>query len=102
MEPHWIKRRAHIRHVSKGRSVPVHESWIRYSPAKQPQERSQQKCPYCGAKITTVPMPNGGWAHFEGGKGLKRVKHPCFHLGEGLSIKRDDQTPDLFDYLEVA
>jgi len=41
-------------------------------------------------------MPNGGWAHFEGAKGLTRVKHPCLNIGEGLSKKRDNQTPDLF------
>jgi hypothetical protein len=53
-------------------------------------------CPYCGASITSVNMPGGGWAHFEGAKGLRRVKHPCLHIGEGLSNKRDDQTADLF------
>lgn len=41
-------------------------------------------------------MPNGGWAHFETGKGLSRIKHPCLHLGEGLSRTRDNNTPDLF------
>jgi hypothetical protein len=42
-------------------------------------------------------MKRGGWAHFEGAKGLGRVKHPCFYRGEGLSRLRDDNTPDLFD-----
>jgi hypothetical protein len=44
-------------------------------------------------------MKRGGWAHFESAKGLGRVKHPCFHRGEGLSRRRDSQTPDLFDEL---
>ena len=44
-------------------------------------------------------MPNGGWGHFEGGKGLSRVKHPCFTQGDGLS-GRDTETPDLFDLVD--
>lgn len=44
-------------------------------------------------------MPRGGWAHFEGGKGLTRIKHPCLHLGEGLSGRRDEKTPDLFEMM---
>jgi len=42
-------------------------------------------------------MPNGGWGHFEGGKGLGRVKHPCMDRGSGLSKKRDEQTMDMFE-----
>jgi hypothetical protein len=41
-------------------------------------------------------MKRGGWAHFEGGKGLGHVKHPCFNRGEGLGRRRDNETPDLF------
>jgi hypothetical protein len=44
-------------------------------------------------------MKRGGWAHFEGAKGLGRVKHPCFNRGEGLGRRRDNETPDLFDKL---
>jgi hypothetical protein len=44
-------------------------------------------------------MKKGGWAHFEGAKGLESVKHPCFHRGEGLGRRRDNETPDLFDNL---
>jgi hypothetical protein len=44
-------------------------------------------------------MPNGGWAHFEGAEGVERVKHPCMHLGEGLSKKRDEQTLELFAFI---
>lgn len=47
--------------------------------------------------MQTVHMPNGGWAHFEGRKGLRHVRHPCFNRGEKLSRQRDDQTPDLLD-----
>jgi len=42
----------------------------------------------------------GGWAHFEGGEGLTRIKHPCLHLGEGLSRRRGEDTPDLFSALQ--
>ena len=45
-------------------------------------------------------MPKGGWVHFEGGKGLTRIKHPCLHLGEGLGKRRDEDTPDLFGALQ--
>lgn len=46
-------------------------------------------------------MPNQGWAHFEGGEGLSRVRHPCFNVGGELSRKRDDDVMDLFpDTLE--
>jgi hypothetical protein len=50
----------------------------------------------CGAQILKVPMPNKGWGHFEGSKGLSRVKHPCFAVGDGLSQRRDNETLDLF------
>ncbi len=56
-----------------------------------------RNCPSCGAKILTRIMPNGGLVHFEGGWGLRRIKHPCLHRGEGLSRRRDDGTLDLFD-----
>lgn len=39
--------------------------------------------------VLKVPMPNKGWGHFEGGRGLARVKHPCFDVGDGLSQKRE-------------
>ena len=52
--------------------------------------------------MNSVQMPNGGWAHFEQAKGLRRVKHPCLHRGEGLSRSRDDKTLDLFDEMNHA
>jgi len=47
--------------------------------------------------VVSVRMRQGGWAHFEGAKGLGRVKHPCLHRGEGLSARRDTETLDLFE-----
>jgi hypothetical protein len=97
MKPHWIRRRSHSRHFPNGRSTYVRECWVLYSyVANQRHGSYHQECPYCGAKIISVNMPRGGWAHFEGARGLTRVKHPCLHVGEGLSRRRDDQTPDLF------
>lgn len=45
-------------------------------------------------------MKRGGWAHFEGAKGLGRIKHACLHRGEGLSRRRDKDTPDLFEFYD--
>lgn len=42
-------------------------------------------------------MPNGGFVHFEAARGLSRIKHPCFTIGDGLSNKRPDGMDDLFD-----
>jgi hypothetical protein len=42
-------------------------------------------------------MKKGGWAHFEGARGLGQIKHACLHRGEGLSRRRDNETLDLFD-----
>jgi len=42
-------------------------------------------------------MKKGGWAHFEGAKGLRNIKHPCLHRGEGLSRRREKDMDDLFD-----
>lgn len=93
----WIKRSAHSRRLPSGKRIEVRSCWI-LSGQKQDKQRRRyrQRCPDCNALIQSVHMPNGGWAHFEGGKGMGRIKHPCFNLGEGLSKKRDDQTPDLF------
>lgn len=97
MQPRWIRRRAHIRRRPKGGSTYVRESWALWLSAAERETASyRHPCPYCGALITSVNMPNGGWAHFEGAQGLGGVKHPCLHRGEGLSKKRDGQTPDFF------
>ncbi len=98
----WIKRKSHFRRLKSGRSVIIAESWILRDINEQAQKKQAygHSCPKCGARILSVHMPKGGWAHFEGGEGLSRVKHPCLHLGEGLSKKRDLETHDLFDYKE--
>lgn len=102
MRPRWIRRRAHTRRLSKGGSTHVRESWaLLRSEARRRRGSYRHDCPRCGAQVLSVNMPNGGWAHFEGAKGLSRVKHPCLHIGEGLSSTRDDRTPDLFtNYLD--
>ena len=98
MQPRWIRRRAHPRRLSGGGYTYVRESWaIQRSETKQRMRRYRHPCPRCGAQIISVNMPNGGWAHFEGMKGASRIKHPCLHIGEGLSRRRDDKTPDLFE-----
>lgn len=98
MKPRLIKRRAHKRRLRNGRSTRVRESWViqRTEPGKQ-NGSYRHACPRCGAPVISVRMKNGGWVHFEGTKGLTSVKHPCMHIGEGLSRRRDENTPDLFD-----
>jgi hypothetical protein len=97
MQPRLTKRRAHVRRLSNNRSTRVRESWALSSSQKAERGNSyRHPCPCCESPIITVRMPNGGWAHFEGAEGLERVKHPCMHIGDGLSKKRDDQTLDLF------
>lgn len=98
MQSRWIKRRAHTRRLRNGGTAFVRESWSLLATKGADSKSSyRHPCPQCGAKIISVHMPNGGWAHFEGAKGLGRVKHPCLHLGEGLLNAKDDKTRDLFD-----
>lgn len=97
MQTRWIKRCAHVRRLPNNGLTRVRESWALGRSAVAERGNSyRHPCPSCGSPIITVRMPNGGWAHFEGADGLTNVKHPCMHLGEGLSRKRDDQTLDLF------
>lgn len=106
MKSPWTVRRSHIRHLSNGRRVDVRECLVLCGEqTQQPSEPRGRKCPYCGAKIISLPMRKGGWVHFEGRPGLTRIKHPCFYWGASLSKKRDDQTADLFEivsYLEKS
>lgn len=98
MDARWIKRRSHQRQLHSGRLVRVSEAWILYGESEHRTSKVfKRPCPQCGAHIISVRMPNGGWAHFEGTRGLSRMKHPCLHRGEGLSRKRDDLTIDLFE-----
>lgn len=90
------QRRSHLRLSRRGKLHRVRASWVRDDRSQSRPPRTR-KCPTCGARILIYRMPNAGLAHFEGGRGLGGVKHPCFSLGEGLSRRRDQQTPDLFD-----
>ena len=97
MATRWVRRRAHQRRSTSGFSVSVRESWeLRPARDKRSAQSYRHPCPDCGALVVSVHMKRGGWAHFEGGRGLGRVKHPCFNRGEGLGRHRDDETPDLF------
>ncbi len=98
MDARWIRRRAHMRHLPNGSFAHVRECWaFQRSGSKDKRRRYRHECPRCGAEVISVNMPNGGWAHFEGAKGLNRIKHPCLHIGEGVGRRRDDLTQDLFD-----
>lgn len=97
MTERWYFRKAHTRRLSTGRTISVRGGWVLQGSRRRSKGASfKRACPICGAPILSVGMPRGGWAHFEGRSGLTRVKHPCLHLGEGLSARRDDNTPDLF------
>lgn len=98
MRARLIRRRGHNRRLRSGRLTYVRDCYELRGSRKGRQKNSDpRKCPRCGAPIISVPMPNGGWAHFEGEKGLTRVKHPCMHVGEGISRSRDNETLDMFD-----
>jgi hypothetical protein len=97
MTGRWVKRRSHDRQLPSGRTAWVRECWLFFDQQQKKSRRYGQPCPVCGAKIVSVHMPNGGWAHFESAKGLTRIKHPCLHIGEGLSQRRDRDTLDLFE-----
>ena len=97
MTERWYFRKAHIRRLSTGCTISVRSGWVlRGSQRRSKGASVKRACPICGAPILSIGMPRGGWVHFEGGKGLTRVKHPCLHLGEDLSGRRDENTPDLF------
>ena len=91
MTGRWYYRKAHIRRLSTGRTVSVRGGWVlRDIQRNRKGATFSRVCPICGTPILSVGMPRGGWVHFEGRKGLTRVKHPCLHLGEGLSAQRDE------------
>jgi len=98
----WFKRKQHLRRLASGKRILVRACWIPCETSSSDKARRRTRpCPQCGAIISTVRMPNRGLVHFETGKGLSRVKHACLHLGEGLSHKRDEYTPDLFAENEI-
>lgn len=96
MAVRWTVRRAHLRSLSGGRVVPVRETLVPIEKIPTSDGSYRSPCPKCGAPIVSVQMKNKGWVHFEGTQGLDRIKHPCMHLGEKLSRRRDQDTPDLF------
>jgi hypothetical protein len=103
MTHRWIRRRGHPRVLQSGRTTYVCENWIlKEASTERPGGAFSRThaCPRCGAAILTVRMPNGGRVHFEGGRGLNQIKHPCLNLGEGLSKRREIGMADLFDCLE--
>lgn len=98
MRDRWHFRKAHARRLETGRTISVCGGWVLQGDRLSSDSTSfKRACPVCGALIVSVGMPKGGWVHFEGGEGLTRIKHPCLHLGEGLSRRRDGTTPDLFE-----
>lgn len=97
MTERWHFRKAHTRRLLTGRTISVRGGWVlRGSQRRSKGACFKRACPICGASILSIGMPRGGWVHFEGGKGLTQIKHPCLHLGEGLSGRRDENTPDIF------
>lgn len=101
MQSRWTTRRGHIRHLPNGGTTYVRECCV-FQPPKTDEQRKRYThgCPHCGAQIISRSMPNGGWAHFEGGKGLSKIKHPCLHRDMGGKINKDDRTLDLFEQNE--
>lgn len=98
MRDRWHFRKSHARRLATGRTVSVCGGWVLRGERLGGDGTSfKRACPVCGALIVSIGMRKGGWVHFEGGEGLTRIKHPCLHLGEGLSRQRDLATPDLFE-----
>lgn len=60
------------------------------------------RCRDCGAEIVRIKMPNKGAVQYDGAEGLHRVKHRCSTIGDGLSKRRDDKTPDFFERSDEA
>jgi hypothetical protein len=97
MPTRWVKRKGHARRSPSGKTVHVRSSWaLLETRGEKEKESYRHRCPVCDALILTVRMPNRGWVHYFAKKGLTRVKHPCLHLGEGMSRSRDTVTQDLF------
>jgi hypothetical protein len=98
MERRWVRRDSHIRRLPDGKTIVVRACWVlQRLTTENKRQRFRSQCPVCGLGVDTVRMPNGGSVHFERGDGLSKIKHPCLHLGERLSRKRDESTRDLFD-----
>lgn len=101
MTEQWHYRKAHSRRKLTGGTASVRGGWVfRGKSGSKGVTAPGRSCPVCGSPVVSAKMPNGRVVHFEGRKGLARVKHPCLHLGEGLGKRRDKDTPDLFEALE--
>lgn len=97
MKTRWVRRREHNRRLASGKVVTVRDNIALYHAADSTEANKRSgTCPDCGAKIGSLRMPNGGWVHYEAGHGRSRIKHPCFHRGEGLPKGRDTDTLELF------
>lgn len=94
----FIFRRAHPRRLRCGRIVDISQAFF---PSKVNSSKKNSSyrhpCPECGSQIISVAMTKGGYAHFEGGVGLGRIKHPCLHIGERIGTRRDSRTYDMFE-----
>lgn len=101
MSSNCIRRRAHTRCLPNGGKTRVRECLVTRGRSSRQKSGFRRKCPHCGTEIISVGMPNGGWGHFEGARGLERIKHACFNRGRYLSRKRDKDTADLFENLGV-
>jgi hypothetical protein len=96
MAGRWIKRRQHIRRLRSDKIVLVRAYEFFHTAAKEKQaDQHLSICPHCKAEIFTIPMPKGGWGHFDGE--ARRVEHACFRRGAHLSKRRDLMTPDMFE-----
>ncbi len=94
----YVTRRQHARRTRSGRIIIVREHLALYDRDGEARKKSyRHPCPKCGAEVVSTKVRNGGWIHREGGKHLSHVKHACFYMGDRLSRKRDEDTPDLFE-----
>ncbi len=90
-------RRAHTRRYRNGKLGFVCASVVTNSEgSNEPGKRWATTCPRCGARIIIVRMPNGGWARYEAGRGMSRIKHACFDRGVGFSKGSENDTLPLF------
>ena len=101
MSEKWVRRKPHNRRSPLGKIVYVGETWALYTgKSVTSRTRIKGRCPKCNAQIVSRQMPNSGWGHFESGRGLSNVKHPCFDKAKVQSRKDDDRTLELLDFAD--
>ncbi len=97
---HW-RSACPTRHYPSGLIGPVRGHYYWREPAtlegKGPRKSKTNSCPYCHAKIHTVPTKNGGWAHFEHGLQHVGTLHSCFTVGRSIPKGSSGVIRDLFD-----